>query len=157
MALPLILPALAQSLPAIIGGAKKTDQLLQEKVGYDFLGLITKMILVFALAKALETYVHLVNGGQSIWLGILSFVGVKVPTTAPSFIVQLVTTGFNGIKYWHLVSAFMMILLFYEWYSVKDKITPMTTGVFALLGGLLAVVTLPDLFNQIKEAQILKI
>lgn len=135
--------------------AKQQSEIQQYTFNYDFTRLVTGLAIIFIFAKAIEVYVQITSGATSAWLSILKVFGIATPTNAPQPLVQLVTTGFAGIKYWDLVKGIMTLIILLEWLKVKDNLTYVGHGAFALIIGFFALITIPGLFQKLKEAKVL--
>ncbi len=65
--------------------------------------------------------------------------------------------GFKGIKYWDVIKIVAIILVVLEWHSLSQRrtLTPTTQGLFLVIASGLALFTIPELFQRLKEMQIL--
>lgn len=150
------------AVPIILGGAKigkelaKTQSEIQKNAfHYDFTGLVTGLFLILAFAKGIEVYVQIVSGVQGFWFSILRTAGVAMPTNAPPAIVQLVNEGYAGIQYWDLIKGLCIAIVGAEWLRYKDVLSYAGHGVFAMILGFFALITVPSLMKRLKENQVL--
>ena len=131
--------------------------LKQETDEYDFANLIIKLFLFFAVAFAINKIFEAIIFGQNLLWQFLQLFGINTPATLPEPIVKFMQDGFHGIKYWDLVKIIAIILVVLEWHSLTQRrtITPLTQGLFFIIASGLALFTIPELFQRLKEMQIL--
>jgi len=131
--------------------------LKQETDDFDFAGLIIKLFLFFTVAFVINKIFEAIIFGQNLLFQLFNLFGVNTPNQLPEAVVKFMQEGFHGIKYWDLVKIVAIILVVLEWYSLSQRrtLTPTTQGLFLVIGSGLALFTIPELFQRLKEMQIL--
>ncbi len=134
-----------------------------KELGYDFIGLTIKLFLFFAVAlifsKFMEAVVFFSSPTKSLgFKAITSLLGIKIPVADdfPEALTKLFDGGISGFKYWDIVKIIAMLLVVAEMIryiqnqpSRKD-VSPMTIGLFLGIFGVLAITTIPELFDKLK-------
>ncbi len=145
----------AKSTFAILKEGKKA--LKAETDEYDFANLIIKLFLFFAVAFAINKIFDAIIFGQNFLWQLLQLFGVNTPNQLPESLVKFMQDGFHGVKYWDLVKIIAIILVVLEWHSLSQRrtITPTTQGLFFVIASGLAIFTIPELFQRLKEMRIL--
>lgn len=95
------------------------------------------------------------NGFIKIMLGVL---GSQVPTVVPQSIADFYTNGYHGVTYWDAVKGFSIFLVYLEYSRYTNanrkfggKPSAMTQGIFAVIMVFLALITVPELYQRIKD------
>lgn len=152
-------------VPAALAGKAiiKTKKLLEDQLGYDFFGLVIKIVVFFVAAWVLEQYVRWSGGDSNVKLATTFGAIGGVPLFAlsqwlldlfrPKEIVQ-------GWKYWDIVKITATLLVSWEAYnyyesrqSLNMKPSPFTIGVFGAIISILGIMAVPDLLKKIQELQ----
>jgi len=143
-------------------GLKASREYSVSELGYDFIGLISRLAIFFLTGFLINSYFRAtISGG--IWLNSLAgFFGVKFPDTLPDWTVKLFTTGYHNITFWQVVQIIGVLIVVVE-YMQYDRLLKqtnerpnITTGaVFAMIGLGLSLITFPQIVQKFKEMKIL--
>ena len=142
-------------------GLKASREYSVSVLGYDFIGLVGRLIVFFLAAFLINAYFQATISGN-IWLNSLgSFFGMKFPQSLPQWVTDLFTVGYRGINFWQIVQIISIILIVVEYtqYDKKlklqnEKPNATTTAVFTMLALGLALITFPTMIQKIKEMRI---
>ncbi len=149
----------------IIVGAKVASKVAQEGAKlsadifkYDFVNLITKLIIFFVGAYIVAKIFEGIIFSQGLVVSFSALFGLKLPQSLPEPIVQFFQEGIKGFRYWDFVKTLAILLVIMEfnnWLEEQKvrgiKPSPMTMGVFGVLIGGMALITIPELFTRFKE------
>ena len=149
--------------PIITAGVKQSLGFLQKKTEetfkYDFFGLILKLVVFYFVALFIAKYYEAVKLGSGFVQFIASIFGYQLPTAFPESLSKFFDTGYSGIKYWDAVKGVSIIIVLFEakqYYETNSgKVSPATISIFGLIIGFLALITIPELSQRIKELQML--
>jgi tellurite resistance protein TehA-like permease len=143
-------------------GLKASREYSVSVLGYDFIGLISRLAIFFITGFLINAYFQAsIQGG--IWLNSLAgFFGVSFPTTLPEWTVKLFTTGVYNITFWQIVQTIAVLIVVVE-YMQYDRMlkennnhpNTTTTAVFAMIGLGLSLITFPQIVQKFKEMRIL--
>ena len=143
-------------------GLKASREYSVSVLGYDFIGLISRLAIFFITGFLINAYFQAtIQGG--IWLNSLAgFFGVKFPDSLPEWVTQLFTTGFHNITFWQIIQTIAVLIVIVEYMQYdrmlkeKQEKPNVTTGaVFAMIGLGLSLVTFPQIIQKIQERRIL--
>ena len=128
---------------------------LNEKFGYDFVGLGVKIVVYFLItflfAKFMEAVIFLKGG----WVDVANLLGFSIPKAdqVPESLKKLFDGGISGFKFWDIVKIILIILViaeFIRYVNLPQKSSPMTIGIFLGIISILAITTFPELVKRIK-------
>ena len=170
--IPAVLPALGLASRAGIGafaiskGVKKAKSISVEMYGYDFVGLIMKLLVYFVVAYFVEKYIwwSQLKPINQILAGIFGAIGgLPLFALSPTILKFFDNAEVNrGVKFWDIIKGGAVALVAWEaWNYHKNqemmggKASPMTLGIFALIGGLLGFMAVPDLLKKVQEMAVL--
>ena len=146
---------------------------LAKELGYDFFGLIVKIVVYFIVAWFLEGILKAsLNLGDptSLLHRILGSIGGIPIISLPQWVSDLITGKkfvppvipdqpsklIDTINYWTIVKGVGMFLILLEaknYYELNEsqnrKPSPITLGIFALIMILFGFITFPDIVNRI--------
>ena len=130
-------------------GLKASREYSVSVLGYDFIGLISRLAIFFLTGFLINLYFQATIQGN-IWLNSLA------GTT------KLFTTGFHNITFWQIVQVIAVLIVVVE-YMQYDRMLKqnnekpnITTGaVFAMIGLGLSLITFPQIIQKVKEMRIL--
>ena len=96
-------------------GLKASREYSVSVLGYDFIGLISRLAIFFITGFLINAYFQAsIQGG--IWLNSLAgFFGVSFPTTLPDWTIKLFTTGFHNITFWQIVQTIAVLIVVVEY------------------------------------------
>ena len=143
-------------------GLKASREYSVSVLGYDFIGLISRLAIFFLTGFLINSYFQAtIQGG--IWLNSLAgFFGLNFPTTLPEWVTKLFTTGFHNITFWQIVQVIAVLIVVVEYMQydrmlkqTNEKPNVTTTAVFAMIGIGLSLVTFPQIIQKVKEMRIL--
>ena len=143
-------------------GLKASREYSVSVLGYDFIGLISRLAIFFLTGFLINSYFQAtIQGG--IWLNSLAgFFGVKFPDTLPEWTVKLFTTGYHNITFWQIVQTIAVLIVVVEYMQYdrmlkqnNEKPNVTTIAVFAMIGLGLSLITFPQIIQKIQEMRIL--
>jgi len=143
-------------------GLKASREYSVSVLGYDFIGLISRLAIFFLTGFLINSYFQAtIQGG--IWLNSLAgFFGLNFPTTLPEWTTKLFTTGFHNITFWQIVQTIAVLIVVVEYMQydrmlkqTDQKPNVTTTAVFAMIGLGLSLITFPQIIQKVKEMRIL--
>jgi len=143
-------------------GLKASREYSVSVLGYDFVGLISRLAIFFLTGFLINSYFQAtIQGG--IWLNSLAgFFGLNFPTTLPEWVTKLFTTGFHNITFWQIVQVIAVLIVVVEYMQYDrmlkqtDQRPNITTGaVFAMIGLGLSLITFPQIIQKVKEMRII--
>ena len=143
-------------------GLKASREYSVSVLGYDFIGLISRLAIFFLTGFLINSYFQAtIQGG--IWLNSLAgFFGVKFPDTLPEWTVKLFTTGYHNITFWQIVQTISVLIIVVEYMQYDrmlkekgEKPNASTTALFLLIALALSVMVIPETVQKFKEMRIL--
>ena len=143
-------------------GLKASREYSVSVLGYDFIGLISRLAIFFLTGFLINSYFQAtIQGG--IWLNSLAGVfGLNFPTTLPEWTTKLFTTGFHNITFWQIVQVISVLIVVVEYMQYdrmlkeKQEKPNITTGaVFAMIGLGLSLITFPQIVQKIQEMRVI--
>ena len=143
-------------------GLKASREYSVSVLGYDFIGLISRLAIFFLTGFLINSYFTATIQGGS-WLNSLAgFFGLNFPTTLPEWVTKLFTTGFHNITFWQIVQIISVLIVVMEYMQYdrmlkeKGEKPNVTTGaVFAIIGLGLSLITFPQIVQKVKEMRII--
>ena len=143
-------------------GLKASREYSVSVLGYDFIGLISRLAIFFLTGFLINSYFQAtIQGG--IWLNSLAgFFGLNFPTTLPEWTTKLFTIGFHNITFWQIVQTIAVLIVVVEYMQydrmlkqTNEKPNVTTSAVFAMIGLGLSLITFPQIIQKVKEMRIL--
>jgi len=143
-------------------GLKASREYSVSVLGYDFIGLISRLAIFFLTGFLINSYFQAtIQGG--IWLNSLAgFFGLNFPTTLPEWTTKLFTTGFHNITFWQIVQTIAVLIVVVEYMQYDrmlkekdEKPNVTTTAVFAMISLGLSLITFPQIIQKVKEMRII--
>ena len=143
-------------------GLKASREYSVSVLGYDFIGLISRLAIFFITGFLINAYFSAtISGG--IWLNSLaSFFGVKFPDSLPQWVTELFTTGFHNITFWQIVQTIAVLIVIVEYMQYdrmlkeKDQKPNATSqAVFLIIALALSLMVFPQTIQKIREMRIL--
>ena len=133
-----------------------------DKYGYDFIGLITRIFIFFAIGYLIDLYFKASIAGGTILNTIAASLGLALPTTMPDWLRQLFQEGYHGVSFWKIIQVITILIVVMEYVqytrTLKEKgetANASTTALFVLLGAALTIATVPQVVQMVKERQII--
>ena len=147
---------------------KTTREASVSILGYDFLGLIGRLLAFFVVAFLINSYFQavIVGGG---WLNTFAgFFNLKFPSTLPDSIIKLFTVGYKGVTFWQVVQVIAILLIIVEAMQYEkmlksnktlehpngQKANVSTLAVFTILALSLSLITFPQIIQKAQEMRI---
>ena len=143
-------------------GLKASRDYSVSVLGYDFVGLISRLTIFFVTGFLINAYFHAsIQGG--IWLNSLAgFLGLKFPNTLPDWTIKLFTTGYKGITFSQIIQIIAVLIVVIEYMQYErmlkqtnEKPNVTTGAVFAMIGLAISLLTFPQIIQKIKEMRII--
>ena len=143
----------------VAGRAKdKASEISVDVFKYDFVNLIVKLVLFFAVSYIVAKIFEGIIFGQGLLVSFVAFFGLKIPQSLPESIVSFFQEGIRGFRFWDFIKVLAILLVILEasnWFDQQKKLgikpSPMTLGVFMVLIGGLTLITFPEIFQRLKE------
>ena len=144
-------------------GLKASREYSVSVLGYDFIGLISRLAIFFITGFLINSYFQAtIQGG--VWLNSLAgFFGLNFPTTLPEWVTKLFTTGFHNITFWQIVQTIAVLIVVMEYFQYdrmlkekNEKPNITSTAVFAMIGLGISLITFPQIIQKFKEMRILQ-
>ena len=139
-------------------GFKTGQKLSTDAFSFDFPGLVTKLTVFFVVAYVITKVFESIINIDSTLRFILKTAGINFPDVFPENIVNFFRDGIRGVKFWDIVKLLAILLVIMEWNNwmqtqkaLKITPSPMTQGVFLVLNTGLILITVPELFQRLKE------
>ena len=130
---------------------------LEREYNYDFVGLVTKLVVYFTLSLLFAKFMEAVILGRGFYKTLANLFGYNIPasTEFPKFLVDLFgEDGVKGFKFWDIVKigAILMVLFEFMRYSKNNPNTKnaLTIGLFVGIIVALGLTTLPELVKRVK-------
>ena len=143
-------------------GLKASREYSVSVLGYDFIGLVSRLALFFLTGFLINSYFQAtIQGG--IWLNSLAgFFGLNFPTTLPEWVTKLFTTGFHNITFWQIIQVIAVLIVVVEYMQydrmlkqTNEKPNTTTIAVFTIISLGLSLITFPQIVQKIKEMRII--
>jgi len=143
-------------------GLKASREYSVSVLGYDFVGLISRLAIFFITGFLINAYFHAsIQGG--IWLNSLAgFLGLKFPNTLPDWTIKLFTTGYKGITFSQIIQIIAVLIIVIEYMQYErmlkerqEKPNVTTGAVFTMIGLGISLLTFPQIIQKIKEMKII--
>jgi hypothetical protein len=148
-------PATAISTTGIQAG----KQVSKEIFGYDFVGLIIKLFVFYAVAFVFAKFMEGVIYARGAFTVIANTLGFSIPSNEqlPQSLKDLFEEGVKGFKFWDIIKIVSILLITAEFFryvntnkALGAKASPMTIGIFTLMILALGLTTVPELIQRVK-------
>ena len=143
-------------------GLKASREYSVSVLGYDFIGLISRLAIFFLTGFLINSYFQATIQGGICLNSLAGFFGLNFPTTLPEWVTKLFTTGFHNITFWQIVQVISVLIVVMEYMQYdrmlkekQEKPNVTTTAVFAMIGLGLSLITFPQIIQKVKEMRIL--
>mgnify|MGYP001562923723 CR=1 FL=1 len=161
-----VIPAAARAATVAVQAAdialkvrQEGSRVSTELYGYDFIQLLMKILFFQIAAYAIAKYMDLVIGIASGWRTLLQILGFNTPNFFPQQFVDFYKNGYRGVRYWDIIKGLTVLLIILEYSNYRKTqinlgYTPsvMTEAVFWLIIGFFLAITVPELYQRVKEA-----
>jgi len=132
----------------------------KEIFGYDFVGLIVKLFVFYAVAFIFAKFMEGVIYARGAFSIIANTLGFNIPNSdqLPQSLKDLFgETGVKGFKFWDIIKIVSILLVTAEFMryvntnkALGAKSSPMTIGIFTLIIVALGLTTVPELIQRVK-------
>jgi len=131
----------------------------KEIFGYDFVGLLVKLFVFYAVAFVFAKFMEGVIYARGAFSIIANTLGFNIPTSEelPNSIKDLFGEGVKGFKFWDIIKIVSILLVTAEFMryvntnkALGAKASPMTIGIFTLIIVALGLTTVPELIKRVK-------
>lgn len=148
------------ALQAGNAGIQSAKGFSKELFGYDFVALITKIVIfytfAYVFAKFMEGVIYGTNFLASFVFGAGKLFGLNLPPKEvfPKLLSDLFIDGYGEyhIKYWDVIKSLSLALVIFEAFQYHNANknagaadSPFTLGLFTLIASALAITTFPEL------------
>jgi len=142
---------------------KKASQQSIELFNYDFVALAVKLIVYFVAAYVITKLMEAIIFARGGFVIIANLLGFNIPSSeqVPQQLKDLFGEGLHGVKFWSAVKVIAVLLVVWEYLNYVEvnsrnggKPSPLTTGVFLMIGLGLSLTVFPELlarFNKFKK------
>ena len=141
-------------------GIQAGKQVSREIFGYDFVGLIIKLFVFYAVAFVFSKFIEGVIYSRGAFTIIANTLGFNIPTIEqlPESLKDLFSEqGVKGFKFWDIIKIVSILLVTAEFMryintnkALGAKSSPMTIGIFTLIIVALGLTTVPELIKRVK-------
>ena len=145
------------ALSAAQVGKDELKAISLREYNYDFVGLITKLVVYFTLSLLFAKFMEAVILGRGFYKTLATLFGYNIPASSefPKFLTDLFgEEGIKGFKFWDIVKlgAILMVLFEFSRYSKNNPNTKnaLTIGLFVGIIAVLGLTTLPELIKRVK-------
>ena len=144
-------------------GAKQVRKISEQRLGFDFIPLLTSLFLFYSIAFVFAKFMEAVKFATGGWLAIANFIGIKIPSTEelPSTWNQLFDeAGYKGIKWWDLVNVVAILIVIATAFNFQksveasgngNKVSYITWAIFAMIAGFIIVTGVSKLVVKLQE------
>ena len=143
-------------------GLKASREYSVSVLGYDFIGLISRLAIFFITGFLINAYFQATIQGGNFLNSLASLLGLKFPDTLPEWTTKLFTTGFHNITFWQIVQIISVLIVIVEFMQydrmlkLNDaKPNPTTIAVFSIIALSLSLVTFPQIIQKIQEMRVI--
>ena len=137
---------------------EKGSEISVDLFKYDFVNLITKLVIFFVFSYVIAKIFEAIIFGQGLVVSFAALFGLKLPQSLPEPLVNFFQEGIKGFRYWDFIKVLAIMLVIMEltnWFEQQKKLgikpSPMTLGVFTVLIGGMTLITFPELIQRVKE------
>jgi hypothetical protein len=140
-------------------GLQAGKQVSKEIFGYDFVGLIVKLFVFYAVAFVFAKFMEGVIYARGAFTIIANTLGFSIPSNEqlPQSLKDLFGEGVKGFKFWDIIKIVSILLVTAEFFryvntnkALGAKTSPMTIGIFTLMILALGLTTVPELIQRVK-------
>jgi len=149
----------AEGARQTVKAAQEAQRLSAELIGYDFVGLLMKVVFFQIAALAIAKYIEGVLGASNFIVGLARLLGFNIPAFLPQSLIDFYQNGWAGVKYWDIVKLLTVAIIAMElnsYANAQKKLggepSPAAVAVFLLLIGFFMLITLPEMIQRIKDA-----
>ena len=141
-------------------GLQAGKQVSKEIFGYDFVGLIVKLVVFYGVALVIAKVMEAIIFARGAFVILANTLGYNIPSAdqlPQSFKDLFGETGVKGFKFWDIIKIVSILLVVAEFMryvntnkALGAKSSPMTIGIFTLIIVALGLTTIPELIQRLK-------
>lgn len=143
-------------------GFKAAQQASKSLAGYDFIGLITRIVVFYVVALIIAKIMEFIVFSSAGITTAAKMFGIPLPNSVPEPIRKLFVEGYDvggmKIKWWDLIKLIAVFLVVFEMFqflqqqkAIGQKPAPTTLGIFVLIIAALTLLSVPDLLQMTRE------
>jgi len=143
-------------------GAKQASKISAQHLGFDFIPLITSLLIFYSIAFVFAKYmegVQFATGGIRAIAGVL---GYSMPSSEelPNTWTQLFSeTGFKGFKFWDIINVVAILIIVVTAFNFQKsteaipnaKVQPITWAIFAMLVSFIVITGVSKLVMKLQQ------
>ena len=144
-------------------GLQAGKQVSKEIFGYDFVGLILKLVVFYGVALIIAKVMEAIIFSRGAFVILANTLGYNVPNAdqLPQSLKDLFgEQGIKGFKFWDIIKIVSILLVVAEFMryvntnkALGAKSSPMTIGIFTLIIVALGLTTVPELIQRVKGTE----
>ena len=141
-------------------GIQTGKQVSKEIFGYDFVGLILKLVVFYGVALIIAKVMEAIIFARGAFVILANTLGYNIPNAdqlPQSFKDLFGEQGVKGFKFWDIIKIVSILLVTAEFMryvntnkALGAKSSPMTIGIFTLIIVALGLTTVPELIKRVK-------
>ena len=141
-------------------GIQTGKQVSKEIFGYDFVGLILKLVVFYGVSFIISKVMEAIIFSRGAFVILANTLGFSIPNVDqfPQSLKDLFgETGIKGFKFWDIIKIVSILLVTAEFMryvntnkALGAKSSPMTIGIFTLIIVALGLTTVPELIQRVK-------
>ena len=141
-------------------GIQAGKQVSKEIFGYDFVGLILKLVVFYGVSFIISKVMEAIIFSRGAFVILANTLGFNIPNVDqfPQSLKDLFgETGIKGFKFWDIIKIVSILLVTAEFMryvntnkALGAKSSPMTIGIFTLIIVALGLTTVPELIQRVK-------
>ena len=141
-------------------GLQAGKQVSKEIFGYDFVGLILKLVVFYGVSFIISKVMEAIIFSRGAFVVLANTLGYNVPNVDqfPQSLKDLFgEQGVKGFKFWDIIKIVSILLVVAEFMryvntnkALGSKSSPMTIGIFTLIIVALGLTTVPELIQRVK-------
>jgi hypothetical protein len=141
--------------------AKEASKISKKSLGFDFIPLLTSLILYYVIAFAFAKFMEASKFATGGFISIANFLGANIPSTEelPSQWNRLFDeTGYNGVKFWDIINVVALLIIIATALNFQknteasgNQVQLITWAIFAMLGGFIIVTGISKLVMKLQE------
>ena len=162
MAVPLaLLGGTARTALMAKYGAEQASQISKKSLGFDFIPLLTSLVLYYVIAFAFAKFMEASKFATGGILIIANLIGVNIPSSEelPNQWNRLFDeTGYNGIKFWDIINVVALLIVISTALNFQkntedsgNQVQLITWAIFAMIGGFIVVTGISKLVMKLQE------
>ena len=151
-----------QAARASLEAIKGAQEVSKHFMGYDFIGLVTRLLVFYTIALVIAKIMELIVFAKGGISRAAALFGIPMPTTVPEPIRKLFVEGYSvggmTIKWWDLIKIVSVLIVITEWLSYEStlkangqKSATSTKAVFFMIIGTPLLISVPQLAQMIKK------